>query len=354
MTAETSNMVAAGSSDNGSDSENIPTISLSPIDEFLRDPDQIQALQHAAFEVGFFYLDNHGIDQKTIDGVLDQTKALFQLPVEKKLMMVDRAMSRGYLALGNETLDPAVQKDKGDTKEGFYIGKHIAETDPMYDVSKLRGPNQWPSDEHGIPDFQPTMERYYQTAMSVGHQVVQMLAVALDVEPTYFDSHFENPITTLRLNRYEPTKSDPDNGIFACGAHSDYGMITLLLTDDNPGLQILTKRGEWIDVPPQPNKFVINLGDMLERWTNGKCRSTKHRVLSNGSRARYSAPVFYDPSFDALVECLDNCRDYDSGERNADGTKRVHQLEPITVGAHLLQKYEQTHKEFSNNDASSN
>ena len=140
----------------------------------------------------------------------------------------------------------------------------------------------------------------------------------------------------LRLLHYSNEPSKPDDGIFACGAHSDYGMITLLLTDNNPGLQVKLGEDKWLDVPPKEGAFVINIGDMFERWTNGIFQSTVHRVIQppNG-KERYSVPFFFEPDFDALVECLDVCH-------GKDGPK----YPPITAGRHLLNMYEQTHADF--------
>jgi isopenicillin N synthase-like dioxygenase len=150
-----------------------------------------------------------------------------------------------------------------------------------------------------------------------------------------FQPFFTDPTTMIRLLHYSNEPSIPEEGIFACGSHSDYGMITLLLTDDNPGLQVKLS-DSWIDVPPQIGAFVVNVGDMFERWTNGKFRSTVHRVIQPvRGKERYSVPFFFEPDFDAVVECLEVCR----GE---DGPK----YPPITAGRHLLNMYEKTHADF--------
>lgn len=250
--------------------------------------------------------------------------------------------------MGEETLDPEVQT-RGDTKEGYYIGPEVDREDGRYDPAKLSGPNVWPSSEaseegrggvsHGLPNFRPVMEQYHAAASAVGHKLVRLLALAIGLDDGHhFDAAFHEPMAFLRLLHYAAERSDPKKGVFACGAHSDYGMITLLLTDDvTPGLQILTKDERWIDVPPRKGAFVVNLGDMLERWTNGLFRATRHRVLTAGEGERYSVPFFYEPNFDAKVECLDVC----CGEGN-DPPRYL----PTTAGRHLLDKYRQTHADF--------
>jgi isopenicillin N synthase-like dioxygenase len=306
----------------------IPTVSL-------RDaPDAVAALRDACINVGFFYLEGHDLVPDDLALVFQESKQIFDLPLKDKEALSDKEMSRGYTAMQEETLDPSVQNE-GDTKEGYYIGRDIPKTDPRYDPAKLRGLNQWPSKEL-LPHFQSTMERYHEAVSSIGFRVVQLIALALGLEKTHFDEHFQGPIATLRLLHYAKRKSQPEIGIYACGAHSDYGIVTLLLTDENPGLQILY-RDEWINVPPKPNAFVVNLGDMLERWTNGLMKSTKHRVLTSGDAERYSIPFFYDPTFETVVECLEGCTNENNPPR----------YPPTTAGEHLVNKYHETHADFS-------
>ena len=315
----------------------IPSIQLdnTDVDTLVTD------LRSACVHVGFFYLENHGISPALIQQVMDQSKLLFDLPLEEKQLISDKSMSRGYTAIEEETLDPERQK-KGDSKEGFYIGKDVPADSPEYDPTKLTGPNQWPSPEKcpSMKDcqaFQDVMNEYRSECIRVGSRLVQLVALAIGLDENFFDEAFADPLTTLRLLRYAKEISEPDEGIFACGAHSDYGMLTLLLTDENPGLQILTKDDTWIDVPPRPTAFVVNLGDMLERWTNGLFRSTVHRVLTNGTAERYSLPCFFDPHFDTDVRVLDVCCSEDNPPK----------YPPTSTGQHLLDKYKQTHADFA-------
>ena len=315
----------------------IPIISLD-------DPDQektVQALRTACKEVGFFYLQGHGIEPKTIESVMEQSQRLFALSVSTKKLISDPTISRGYTGMEEETLNPAMQK-KGDTKEGFYIGRD----DPKYNPAKLSGPNCWPTTEttpemEDCDEFRKIMEAYFDQISHVGIRVVRLIALAIGLPEDFFDASFTEPMAALRLLHYAAEKSEPDEGIYACGSHSDYGMVTILLTDSNPGLQILTKQGLWIAAPPVKDCFIVNLGDMLERWTNGMFKSTKHRVLTAGDVERYSIPFFYEPNFDTRVECLDMCCSADSNPAK---------YPPTTSGQHLLDKYKQTHADFSPTD----
>ena len=230
---------------------------------------------------------------------------------------------------------------RGDTKEGYYIGDEIEEID----ASKLNGPNVWPtpSDDCQLTSdqcaqFRTIMEQYRTEAMRVCMKLLRCFALAVgSKDPHSFDQYFTEPKTFIRLLHYTSEPSNEANGLYACGAHSDYGMLTLLLTDDNPGLQVQMEDGSWIDIPPKRGAFVLNIGDMFERWTNGKFKSTVHRVTTpKNANERYSIPFFFEPNFDALVECLDTCCSEDNPPK----------YPPITAGQHLLNMYEQTHADF--------
>lgn len=316
----------------------LPVIDLSSSDT----PATVATLRSACEDVGFFYIENHGIPKNLLDSVLEQSRRLFALPTDEKIRLSDPKMSRGYTAMEEETLDPANQPNRGDTKEGYYIGRDVPESHKDYNPAKLKGPNVWPVPEKcslseaGCDEFKRIMEAYFARASDVSFRLVQLIAQAIGLDRHHFDDNFTENFATIRLLHYAAEKSRPQEGVYACGAHSDYGMVTLLLTDDNPGLQILTLDNRWIDVPPRPGAFIVNLGDMLERWTNGMFRSTVHRVLTSGDRERYSIPFFYEPDFDTRVACLDVCESEDRPPR----------YKPTTAGQHLLDKYLQTHADF--------
>jgi isopenicillin N synthase-like dioxygenase len=303
----------------------------------------VEAVRQACLHVGFFYLTGHGIDCGP--AVLEQSKLLFALPEVEKRALSDATLSRGYTAWREETLDPAVQT-MGDTKEGFYISVNdIAVDDVRYNPAKLAGPNQWPNatDSPSLKDpqqFQTVMRAYMEQVTQVAIAIVRLIAESLELDAHYFDHAVVDcdPLAVLRLLHYEATRSDVDRGIYACGAHTDYGLVTLLWTDENDGLQILDQRGcgEWIHVPTVPNCLVVNLGDMLERWTNGMYCSTLHRVVNTSGRERYSVPFFFEPAFDTVVECLPGCCSLENPAK----------YPPTTSGEHLLSKYRATHADF--------
>ena len=302
----------------------------------------VDAVRKACLESGFFYVAGHGIETSA---VLEQMKYFFELPIHEKKAVSDSVLTRGYTAMREETLDPTKQTT-GDTKEGFYINiMDISKDDPRYNPSKLAGPNRWPTIEscpsmNDHNQFKTTMLSYMEKVMDLTLSISRLIAESLGLPADFFDASLAHePMASLRLLHYEAKPSDTDAGVYACGAHSDYGMITILLTDENDGLEIYDKRGcqEWISVPTVAGCFVVNLGDMLEQWTNQKYCSTLHRVINTSGRERYSAPFFSGPSFDTVVECLDVCCSADQPPR----------YPPTTSGEYLLSKYRQTHADFT-------
>jgi len=319
----------------------IPTIHLNGSDKIH----EAKKLRSACTNVGFFYLESHGLSKDRVDEVFAASKEFFKLPLVEKQRISDHELTRGYTAMEEQTLDPSNQT-KGDTKEGFYIRQDIPRDHLLYNPAKLSGPNVWPGEcgPCSLSDhrrWKKTMKEYFASCCEIGFRLQRLIALSLDLDENFFDLHFvDNPVATLRLLHYSIEESKPELGVYACGAHSDFGMLTILLTDKNPGLQIRTLEHEWIPVPPREGAFIVNLGDLLERWTNGLYLSTVHRVISEGSSERYSVPFFYTPNFDTVVEVLECC--IDEGDN-------LPKHPPITSGKHLLEKLSQTHADFNPN-----
>ncbi|KAM3398240.1 2-oxoglutarate-Fe(II) type oxidoreductase hxnY isoform X1 [Capsicum galapagoense] len=310
--------------------------SLNCID--LSSPDihtSVSLLKQACLDSGFFCVVNHGISQEFMDEVLAQSKKFFDLPLEEKMKLLRNEKHRGYTPCLDEHLD-AVNQINGDYKEGYYIGVEVPEDDPE-SQKPFYGSNVWPA-AGTLPGWRETMQKYHQEALEVIKGISRLIALALDLDVDFFDQPelLGRPIATLRLLHYEGKLSDPSNGIFGAGAHSDYGLITLLATDNVCGLQICKDKDAnpqiWEYVPPLKGAFVVNLGDMLERWSNGIFRSTLHRVLGNGQE-RFSIAYFVEPSHDCLVECLPTCQSKVNPPR----------YPPIKCDTYLLQRYKDTH-----------
>ncbi|TKY44571.1 oxidoreductase protein [Spatholobus suberectus] len=270
----------------------------------------VNFLKQACLDSGFFYVVNHGISQEFMDEVFAQSRKFFSLPHKEKMKILRNEKHRGYTPVFDELLDPENQVH-GDYKEGYYIGVEKDEDEPE-SKKPFYGPNKWPAPDV-LPGWRETMEKFHRETLEVGKAVAKIIALALDLDANYFDQPemLGEPIATLRLLHYEGQISDPLKGLYGAGAHTDYGLITLLATDDVSGLQICKNRYAkpqiWEDVAPLKGAFIVNLGDMLERWSNCVFKSTLHRVLGNGQE-RYSIAHFIDPSHDCLVECLPTCK----------------------------------------------
>ncbi|KAF5939916.1 hypothetical protein HYC85_021083 [Camellia sinensis] len=231
----------------------------------------VSLLKQACLDSGFFYVINHGINQEFMDEVFNQSKFFFDLPVSEKMKVLRNKKHRGYTPLFNERLDP-VNQIHGDYKEGYYIGIEVPENDP--DIEKLLyGTNVWPPSDI-LPGWRETMEKYHREALEVAKAISRIIALALNLEVDFFDRQemLGKPIANLRLLHYEGRVSDSMKGIYGASAHSDFGLITLLATDDVFGLQICkdkdAKPQKWEFVAPLKGAFIVNLGDMLERWSN--------------------------------------------------------------------------------------
>jgi isopenicillin N synthase-like dioxygenase len=237
--------------------------------------------------------------------------------------------NRGWIRLGNETLDPSKPFDM---KEAFNIGLELGPDDPDIIAGKpFRGINCWPD----IVDFRTTMLAYFDACWNLGRILHHGFAIDLGLPPDYFATTFDRPMATLRLLHYPPQPANAAPGEKGAGAHSDFGGLTLLLQDTVGGLQVQGKaRDEWIHATPVPGAFVVNLGDMIARWTNDRFRSTVHRVVNASGRERYSVPFFFSGNPDQIVECLPSC--LESGE--------LPKYPRTTVEGHLREMYRRTYK----------
>ncbi|CAL8172135.1 unnamed protein product [Prunus armeniaca] len=233
----------------------------------------VSLLKQASLDCGFFYVVNHGVREKFMDEVFAQSRRLFSLPLSEKMKLLRNKNYRGYTPSLDEHLDHENQVH-GDYKEGYYIGVELPEDDPEPENKPFYGPNVWPAPDM-LPGWRDSMEEYHRQCLEVAKAVARLVALALDLDIHFFDKPemIGEAIATLRLLHYDGQISDPSNGIFGAGAHSDFGFITLLATDDVVGLQICKDKDAkpqiWEYVPPIKGAFIVNLGDMLERWSNG-------------------------------------------------------------------------------------
>jgi isopenicillin N synthase-like dioxygenase len=285
------------------------------------------ALRAACLDKGFFYCVGHGIPHGLIDAVFDETRRFFDLPEAEKLK-VDKSRSfanRGYERMRGQTLEAGAPAD---LKEGFYISAELAMDDPRVVARRFnRGPNLWPSD---LPGFRPTMSAYYAAMSELGARLMRGIALSLDLPEDHFASFCRDPLAILRLLHYPPQPKDAKENEKGAGAHTDFGGLTLLLQDEVGGLQVFDNAtASWIHARPVPGAFVVNLGDMIARWTNDHYRSTLHRVVNASGLERYSVPFFFTGNPDEEVSNLIE------GE--------TAKYPATTVEAHLRSMYDKTY-----------
>jgi isopenicillin N synthase-like dioxygenase len=248
----------------------------------------------AARDVGFLYVTGTGIDPALFDDLLRVTKAFFALPLDEKMRTYigNSRNHRGYVPVGEEVFSGGTV----DLKEAFDLGRDLPADDPDHLAGRMLGPNQWPD----VPGFAAACTAWYEAVMALGRTLLSGFALALGERADVFDRHVTKPPSQLRLIHYP---HDPDavdaTGI---GAHTDYECFTIL-KPTAPGLEVLNGAGEWIDVPPRDGAFVVNIGDMLETWTNGEFVATTHRVRKV-TEERWSFPLFFNVDHDTLVAPL--------------------------------------------------
>jgi len=253
----------------------------------------------ACRDAGFFYVVNHGVSNELMEEAFAASRRFFALPLADKQSIAIETIggNRGYSGLLHEALDPARGPDM---KEAFNVGFDLEPDDPELLARKpFRSLNAWPK----LTRFRETLLAYYGSCAALGARLHKTFARDLGVELDFFDDKFDRPMATLRLLRYPPAAGEP----IGAGAHTDYGNLTLLATDDVGGLEVRTRAEKWIEAPALPGAFVVNIGDCLMRWTNDIYVSTPHRVVNRSGRERYSIAFFCDPNPDAEVAVIPTC-----------------------------------------------
>lgn len=267
--------------------------------EFQTDPAAFAArLGRACRDTGFFLLADHTVPQALIEAVFAQGDRFFALPEDRKapLSIARNPHNRGWTATGAENLDET--SGQVDRKEAFNIGLDLTADDPRVLAQEpFRGVNVWPD----LPGFRDTLLAYYSAVHDLSVALHRAIAADLDLPGDHFERHFDASLATLRLLTYPPASGA--QGEIGAGAHTDYGSVTFLMGDGEPGLQVKPRGGDWTDVPRVPGAFVVNIGDLLMRWTNNIYVSTPHRVLPP-TRRRRSLAFFLDPNPDSVIAAL--------------------------------------------------
>jgi isopenicillin N synthase-like dioxygenase len=277
--------------------DELPIIDVGPLVTGAGDvPAVAAALDAACREHGFFYVVGHGVPEALQAALEEQARALFALPDAAKQRV---AMEHGGIAWrGWFPLEGELTSGQADRKEGYYLGAELGADDArVRAATPLHGPNLFPAE---LPDLRPVVLAYLDAMTDLGHALIRGLALGLGLDDEWFARHLTgDPLVLFRLFRYPPEPPDEAAG-WGVGEHTDYGLLTILAQDATAGLEVHAPGG-WIDAPPVPGSFVCNLGDMLERMTGGRYRSTPHRVRNTSGVDRLSFPFFFDPAWDATV-----------------------------------------------------
>ncbi|WP_238367219.1 isopenicillin N synthase family dioxygenase [Mesobacterium pallidum] len=282
--------------------DNIPIVDLSGLAAGASDEARaatVAALKEALEVSGFAYLANHGVPEDLVERMREANMAFHDLPLDEKLKLRINGYHRGYMPMSTSTIvTSSVDKvTKPNQSESLMIMHEVPEGSPNAG-KPLQGPNQFPE---SLPQVEETALAYMAEMTALGARIAGGLAEALGLDRDWFDQFFEDPTLFLRLLHY-PEQPDEDK-LFGSAPHTDYGFVTLLKQDNVGGLEVRNKHGEWIPAPPIDGTFVMNVGDILAKWSNGRFVSTPHRVRNLSPNDRYSQPFFYDPSMSALVEC---------------------------------------------------
>nr|BFE59292.1 2-oxoglutarate and iron-dependent oxygenase domain-containing protein [Dactylosporangium thailandense] len=284
---------------------------------------------------GFFAVVNHGIPAATTAALQQATRAFFALPAEQKeALRVDPTdpLMRGY---GRET-EPAIQREQGpggSQLETFVVnrlGEPLpAPLRPANGDEALCAANRWPA----LPGFREAFLAYFAESERLAAQIMGLFALALDLPEDWFEDKFAAHATSMAANRYPGQPGRPAKDQLRKGEHTDWGTLTILLKDEaDAGLQVLDRDRRWVNVPSVPGSLVVNIGDLMAQWTNGRWASTVHRVVHTGDDTghddRYSVAFFHQPSYDALIECIPSCVTEQHPARHA----------PATFGDYLTAK----------------
>ena len=289
--------------------ESIPIIDLEGInkDEGANIDKLVHQVMKTYGEIGFAYIVNHNIDPCLVEDLFQKSYQFHSLPLKEKMKIELNELHRGFIPINTSTdrNSKFAVVTKPNQSESFIMMRESNTYDPAVQNGEyLAGPNQWPSE---IPDFKKTLTSYFDAMTKLCQKICHIIALAMGVDPKSFAAKFDPPTTFLRLLRYPPSPPEKPSDYYGSAPHCDFGCITVLAQDETGGLQVRNKQGKWIESPYLKDSFVMNFGDMLQRWSNGLFISTPHRVINTSGKERYSCPFFYEPNINAKISPLPSC-----------------------------------------------
>ena len=308
----------------------IPKIDISRIEDKEFPKSLLQDFFSAYNKYGFGYIINHGIDKTLVEQLFQVSKDFHSQSLSEKMKVALNHNHRGYIAINTST---DVNSKLADVKrpnqsESFMM---MREDETELPNVYLSGPNQWPE----IEDFKEALEEYTSHMTKVGRNLMRLALLSSGVSDLSIMQSFDTPTIWLRLLHYPPIPKASPSDLYGSAPHTDFGCLTILTQDEIGGLQVQTKEGEWINVPKVEDSFVVNVGDMLSRLSNGLLRSTPHRVINKSGRERFSCPFFFDPNVNAEIRPLK-------------GTG-IPKLSPINFGDFLRDELEASYERHKTN-----
>ncbi len=294
-------------------------------------------VNEACRSIGFFSVVGHGVDPEIVETAHRTALEFFALPLADRMDAVvpEPSYPYGYRPFTAEALNKSIGgAGRPDLKETFNMGPLSAAPDsysPASDSAErgVWAPTPWPS---VMPELRTALEAYYQVMADLSATLMNTFAYALNLGSGWFEPFIDNHPSAMRLAYYPALEQPPEAEDLRAGAHTDYGTLTILRLDAEPGLQVQGADGNWADVSAPAGALVVNLGDLTQRWSNDRWRSTMHRVVvpeGHHDRARMTMPFFHNANWDALVECI-----------VAEGEEPKH--EPVRAGAYLMDKFRST------------
>jgi isopenicillin N synthase-like dioxygenase len=271
----------------------------------------------ACDDIGFFYAVNHNVSVEVIDRARDAVDRFFALPLEDKLKVESDRNNRGYRKVG----DTLHANGKASARDSFDLGFPVTQDDPEVKAgTPLYAPNKWPQN---VPGFQAALEAYYGETYKLGMKLLEGFALHFGKPEDFFTRHFTKPVADMVINHY----------LGAAGLHIYHGIVTILWQDSLGGLEVMGKDGEYFAVPPVRGSYVINIGELMKRWTNGRFKATIHRVVHLQDKPRYSMPLFCNPNFRTTVD-----------PRDLGITDSEAKYPPVMSGDFLLGRFKATRK----------
>ena len=305
-----------------------------------RAQDVARAIGDACANVGFFAIRNFGIPTLVLDDAWNAARAFFDRPLEERMaaQMPHVGYPYGYSPFKAEGLAHSLgEASPADLKESYSCAFAAPGNEPYADPDEAfaHSPNIWPENP---PEFAGAMQACYRAMSDLAARLMRLFALALDLPEHFFEPTIDRHISALRILNYPEQAVPPQPGQIRAGAHTDYGSLTILRQEAAPGgLQVRGADGQWMDVPSLPDGLVVNLGDLMQRWTNDRWKSTLHRVVNpppdaQGRSRRQSIAFFHQPNWDAQISCIPSC--LASGE--------IPRYPPIASDPHLMTKFRST------------